>query len=140
MAADRWVNLAVAAASSGRLDYSTADFRDRAFLVKEQLFLNELLKERIIEIDKADALISAVKTLDIRLDDTTHERLTNNLVNASAEFFNTLVPWRTEKKDKVSPENKAVEMADMWKQIWGDPNDPEVKAKIDSSIKVLQRK
>jgi hypothetical protein len=140
LAADRWVNLAVSAASSGRLKYHNADFRDRSFLVKEYLVLNEVLKDRVVEIDKADALISAIKTLDIRLDDSSHERLTNNLVNASAELFNTLLPWRTEKKDKVSPENKAVEMADMWKQIWGDPDDPEVKAKIDSSIKVLLRK
>jgi hypothetical protein len=52
-------------------------------------------------------------------------------------FHDSLVPWANK-----SPEHKTdiEDMAESWIKIFGDPNDPEVKKKIDDSVEVLLRR
>jgi len=63
LGADRWITLAVIAASTGRLDFSEANSRDKRWGQKEALILRQIEMELLYDLQKTKMLEMASVTV-----------------------------------------------------------------------------
>lgn len=126
---------------SGRIDFSKADPEDPMYLIKEEWVLNEVLKENLMTVSRAELLSYASRSVDIRLSSEGYQAMLDGIVVSAGDIRRISMPWaKVISGDSVTPRDNIKSMAEAWKQVWGDPNDPATAAAIDNTVKVLLRK
>mgnify|MGYP000906847395 FL=1 len=71
-----------------------------------------------------------------KYDDSTGERQTAYR-KSIRRIFDLMYPWAASTETDEATQEKV--LINAWYEAWGDPNDPEVKAKIERTIAFLQR-
>ncbi len=121
---------------SGRLDFSKANPADPLYMIKEEWVLNEVLKENLLELSKAELLSHSVRSTDFRMSNEGYQSTIDGVIAAFGDLRRLKIPWSKIQASK-SPRDNIRAMSAAWKEVWGDPRDPLVAAAIDNTIKVL---
>jgi hypothetical protein len=105
-------------------------------MIKEEWTINEVLKENLLELSRAELLAHCTRSTDIKMSNEGYQATIDGIVGASGDIRRLKIPWAKIQESK-SPRANIRSMAAAWREVWGDPNDPLVAAAIDNTIKVL---
>jgi hypothetical protein len=124
----------VQAAADGVIDFSQADPYDNAWWLKLKWLTNEISRKNQVRVMglRHARYLSTLARAD--LDSQYVENNWDKAYQLEQATFALLFPW-------IIPEDeKSVEQAlrDSWVNTYGDPNDPEVQAEIDATVRWLQ--
>lgn len=124
----------VQAAAAGVIDFSQADPYDNAWWLKLKWLTNEISRQNQVRVMglRHARYLSTLARAD--LDSQYVENNWDKAYQLEQATFALLFPW-------IIPEDeKSVEQAlrDSWVNTYGDPNDPEVQAEIDATVRWLQ--
>ncbi len=140
MEGDRVGTLIIQAARTGAIDFGRAKLLDRHWWLKLKFILNNLETDSLFRILKArqDQHLAAILTPNISQSSfDTHWSSANDAIGKMTE---SLFPWMGDMSSKAVKNRNIQMMADAWKQRWGDPKDPKVKANIDATVAEMYRK
>jgi len=140
--AGRWKSLAVAAQASGRLDFCKADSNDLKWLIKEKLILDEIERERITDVYRTGCLLHASAA-----GASNKEIYEHHFKQADKRFkriTEILLPY-VSKSQQIAGSKAGIgetpeEMRENWAKVFGNPDDPEVAARIKATIEELSKR
>lgn len=126
MEGDRGAFLIVQAAIKNVIDFSKADILGRLWWSKLRILLDALEREGYLQLF---TLHHSQHLSGLNIPD--QERISYHWNEALArikDYYRLVFPY-----DKKLAEDKSEVklLGDTWKQIWGDPNDPEVQARLE---------
>ena len=139
MDSDRGAALIKQAAFRGLIDFSKADPSDRWWWLKLKWLLNEL---------EEDNFRSAIKThfhlntalLSYQNEEKQFKHHWDRAVTLSDGLHDSLFPYAKIKKDPNSQQNEYKRLITSWKDTFGDPDDPLIKAEIQKTVDFLTGK
>lgn len=137
MAEDRWAHLAVAAAASGMLDFSKSRRYDINWRIKENWILAQTYRLAVLEVVKIRNTTLSARLADSQMSVGVFNELSNELIETHDHIYRLCMPWSISTDDARSNFRN---MVDMWKEQFGDPDDPEVRKKISETVAYLLRK
>ena len=125
-------------AARGRLDYSKFDPLVPEHYIREHMFSvyteNELMAE-VAHLYFQNALVGLhpmVPDATLRSAGRLSERMLGIMVDAKMPWM----PGRQDRKEKMRDE--AQEARDQWSRVYGDPQDPKVKAAVDRAVEKMR--
>jgi len=142
LGADRWVTLAVIAASTGRLEFSEADSRNKKWVQKETLILRQIERELMYDLQKSKMLelasVSAWPSWD------KEGKIFFTTLEAADRIWGMMwdraLPYQPRDKKK---KDGAREEVQTWKERWearfGKLDDPEVQDQQKKLEDMLKR-
>ena len=124
---------------SNQFDFTTYDPRDYAHRARLRAVLWE------IETQVNNTMLPYLFTYQQMLLSTTEDRQArHNLLERAHKLLYRIQrtecpwdPWETEDKPQIGEVSEYQNLFNQWKEIWGDPSDPAVQAKIDYTARSL---
>ena len=130
-------------ARRGTFDFTRYDPMDSYHKVRLQLALNFEERQRFIEYQR-DVLAYALAVANTpgNIKHESRVRVHERAFDALQSHYNLQFPWDIKKQEPGKSSTTASEiksMRDQWISIWGDPNDPEVAARIQRTADNLMK-
>ena len=134
MVDDRWASLAIKAAANGQLNFKEWSRFDPTWYLKEKWTLDEVYRNTLLESRKMDFFLFVAKSIDSNIDAGTRSQINDDVIEIAKELPELAMPWlwKPERQRQASQS-----MADQWASVWGNPNEPETRAKIDKTVALL---
>lgn len=140
MEGDRGINLMVQAAAQKGLDFATANPRSRQWWLKVRWILDLTEDRNSQQIFKMQHE-QHVGILDHHMDKTAFEHHWGGANKLLRDTYKVYFPWVKEVADAKSPRDKSNDdLMATWRKLYGDPNDPKVRAKFKSIAEAMRRK
>jgi len=128
---DRWCYLAIRAYSRGLVTFTEEEKQDDRWKLREALMLGEVERDALISLhsmlhqqESAAAQYSGGNDIFKHYRDRAREQYVH--------FAKLALPY--ERHDNNLPQAGMDKLAEAWKELYGDPNDPEVAARIEQAI------
>ena len=141
MEADRWKSLAVAAQASGRLDFRDADSTSVKWLLKERLILDEIERQRLVDISTTRCLMNAAAVGAANKELYGHHF--KQAVKHADAITSLLLPYLDKTRQQSTGASgigdTPEEMRKSWIKVFGDPDDPKVAESIKKVVAELAK-
>lgn len=125
----------IQAAAEGVVDFRSADPLDPAWWRHLRLRLQVLQARNETVVDQLWAAWYFATLQRPNLTQQSLDSLLNGVENCMNQITRRLFPWERVEAGR----DKAVkDLRDQWVQVYGDPEDPETKAKIDATVAMLR--
>lgn len=138
MERDRGAALIKQAAYKGVIDFSKAKPSDRLWWLKLRWTLDELEKENVRYIQEMQ-FAQNIAVLNYLSDEKQFKHHWERALNLTTSIYNGLFPWNQQAEQQADLEKEYDGLVKQWKDTFGDPNDPEVAAKIKSTCDLLMK-
>jgi len=140
---DQNASLIQGLAHKGTFDFRRYDPLDSYHKARLRLALNYEERQRFVEYQRDVLAYSlAVANTPGRLKHESRVRVQDRAFEALQSHYNLQFPWDRKKEaagKSTTTDSEIKSLRDEWIRIWGDPNDPEVKAKIQRTADSLMK-
>lgn len=119
------------AALEGRFDFRAADFFDRWWWRRLHWVLEGLEDENANRVEALRQNLHA-GAITYGVGQDVFDCHWNQAQELNRRIYNRLFPWA-----RQAQHNARRELHQMWKQVWGNPDDPEVQAQIQATADAL---
>ncbi len=124
------------AAAEGVVDFRRADPRSYQWWLNLHIRLDRLEAGNLRNVQALDHAASVALLARDNLTDESYEKVNANADAVLLKVKQSLFPWVTFDKTQIM-QRAADALAKQWTEVWGDPNDPKVKARIDATAAAM---
>ncbi len=136
MDGDRAAALIKQAAFTGLVDFSKARLSDRSWWIRLKWLLDELETHNVTKIHGMHFELNTA-LLDYKNDENQFTHHWDRSIEMINRVYNELFPWDKQAVDKKTIQKTYENLANQWKEQFGDPDDPEVAKKIQNTVDAL---
>jgi len=133
---DRWSNLAVRAYAKGLVSLNEAERSDDRWKLREAVLLSEVEREALMQMH-AMVHLEECSAAQYSGGNDIFKYYRDQAREQYAGFVKLAMPYS--KVASGIAKSTMDTLADLWKETFGDPNDPEVAATIEKDIEAMKQ-
>lgn len=139
MATDQGAVLTIRAAARGIIDFRQADVRDVRWWRRANLLIRALADDDEVQglMQALHYQLALVGNSGIRDEDFAEAQKRAQAI--LRDIIHLLQPWAAQKKGDNTVQSEIDRLTELYKSVFGDPSDPEVRARLDKMAEEFKR-
>lgn len=127
----------VQAATEGAIDFTQADPQDNWWWRRTSWILSDLLRKRNLTYLQNIVGVNLAYLSSIRANHPSFGDLQQRVADGTESIQGMLFPWLS--KEEQLGQSEIDQLVQQWRDAFGDPNDPDVKAGIGQLVEAINR-